>query len=126
MKGLRRMLAELAELETRVPLTPEDQLEEKRERWEIQRAVWRETMPHKRPRRQWSKCGARCRDGHPCRAPPVRDPETGYNRNGRCRMHRGASTGPRTPEGKARVAAAARRTMLERWKKAMGGADPAR
>jgi hypothetical protein len=29
--------------------------------------------------------------------------------NGRCRMHGGRSTGPKTPEGKARVAAAATR-----------------
>ena len=30
-------------------------------------------------------------------------------RNGRCRMHGGASTGPRTPEGLARSTAARRR-----------------
>jgi hypothetical protein len=32
-------------------------------------------------------------------------------RNGRCRMHGGLSTGPKTPEGKARVAAVARRNL---------------
>ena len=37
--------------------------------------------------------------------------------NGRCRVHGGASTGPRTPEGKARVVAAmveGRRKWVER------------
>jgi hypothetical protein len=37
------------------------------------------------------RCGARARAGHPCRSPAMR--------NGRCRMHGGLSTGPRTPEG---------------------------
>lgn len=36
-------------------------------------------------------CGARTRSGKECRAPAMS--------NGRCRMHGGASTGPRTPEG---------------------------
>lgn len=44
-------------------------------------------------------CGARTRTGGACVAPGMR--------NGRCRMHGGASTGPRTPEGLARCAAAA-------------------
>lgn len=43
-------------------------------------------------------CGAKTRAGHPCRGQPMR--------NGRCRMHGGASTGPRTPEGLARLRAA--------------------
>jgi hypothetical protein len=41
-------------------------------------------------------CGARTRGGNPCRSRSV----TGRTR---CRMHGGASTGPRTPEGRARV-----------------------
>lgn len=36
-------------------------------------------------------CGGRTRNGSPCQAPAMR--------NGRCRMHGGLSTGPRTPEG---------------------------
>ncbi len=43
-----------------------------------------------------STCGARCRDGHACRAPVVRGRR-------RCRRHGGASTGPRTDEGRARA-----------------------
>jgi hypothetical protein len=38
-----------------------------------------------------SKCGAKRRDGNPCQNAPMA--------NGRCRMHGGKSTGPRTPEG---------------------------
>ena len=37
------------------------------------------------------RCGARTRKGTPCKAPAMA--------NGRCRMHGGKSTGPRTPEG---------------------------
>ena len=38
------------------------------------------------------RCGARRKsDGQPCRQPGMA--------NGRCRMHGGLSTGPRTPEG---------------------------
>ena len=38
-----------------------------------------------------SRCGAKTRSGTPCKAPAMA--------NGRCRMHGGKSTGPRTPEG---------------------------
>src|SRR3954452_6417412 len=37
------------------------------------------------------RCGSRRRDGQPCRGAAMPD--------GRCRMHGGPSTGPRTPEG---------------------------
>ena len=37
------------------------------------------------------RCGAKTRRGTPCRGSAMR--------NGRCRMHGGKSTGPRTPEG---------------------------
>ena len=40
------------------------------------------------------RCSAQRRDGQPCRQ--------GAMPNGKCRMHGGASTGPRTPEGLAR------------------------
>jgi hypothetical protein len=40
------------------------------------------------------RCGAKTRNNCPCRAPAMD--------NGRCRMHGGPSTGPRTPEGLAR------------------------
>ncbi|HTO83027.1 MAG TPA: HGGxSTG domain-containing protein [Methylomirabilota bacterium] len=44
------------------------------------------------------RCGARTRCGGSCRQPAMR--------NGRCRMHGGLSTGPRTAEGRARCARA--------------------
>ena len=44
-------------------------------------------------------CGARTRSGAPCRALAMK--------NGRCRMHGGSSTGPKTAAGKARQRAAA-------------------
>jgi len=47
--------------------------------------------PSKSPR-----CGAKTRSGAPCRAPAMKSKFGGYSR---CRMHGGASTGPRTPEG---------------------------
>src|SRR5262245_50132797 len=37
------------------------------------------------------RCGAKTRLGTPCQGPAMR--------NGRCRMHGGASTGPKTPAG---------------------------
>ena len=45
------------------------------------------------------RCGAKTRRGAPCRRPANK-------RNGRCRLHGGASSGPRTKEGLAKIAAA--------------------
>jgi hypothetical protein len=46
-----------------------------------------------------SLCGARTRSGTPCEKFPVAGKR-------RCRLHGGASTGPKTAAGKARIAAA--------------------
>jgi hypothetical protein len=51
------------------------------------------------PERPLQRCGARTRRGTPCQKPPL-DGKT------RCRLHGGLSTGPRTAEGRARIAAA--------------------
>ena len=51
------------------------------------------------PARPLQSCGARTRRGTACQKPPL----AGKNR---CRLHGGLSTGPRTAEGKARIAAA--------------------
>jgi hypothetical protein len=56
------------------------------------------TPKPKRPR-----CGAMCRTGLTCKASAVWDRQRNEPRNGRCRMHGGLSTGPRTPEGRARA-----------------------
>ena len=45
------------------------------------------------------RCGARTRRGTACRKPPIKGKK-------RCRLHGGLSAGPRTAEGKARIAAA--------------------
>ena len=44
------------------------------------------------------RCGAKTRQGTPCQNPAIKD-------RARCKLHGGRSTGPRTAEGKARVAA---------------------
>ena len=75
----------------------------------------REVFAARSPAVTRPQCGARCRDGHPCEAPAVWSASTGAARNGRCRMHGGLSTGPRTVEGRARVAAATRAANLTRW-----------
>lgn len=49
-----------------------------------------------------ARCGARTRRGGPCAAWPVCG-------SSRCRMHGGASTGPKTAEGRARALANLRR-----------------
>jgi hypothetical protein len=43
------------------------------------------------------RCGARTRSGAPCKGPAMP--------NGRCRMHGGPSTGPKTEAGKANIRA---------------------
>jgi hypothetical protein len=50
------------------------------------------------------KCGALTRKGTPCRCKPLPGKR-------RCKFHGGASTGPKTPEGRERIAEAQRR----RW-----------
>ena len=45
------------------------------------------------------KCYAKTRFGTACQKPPIKG-------KSRCRLHGGLSTGPRTAEGKARIAAA--------------------
>ena len=45
------------------------------------------------------RCGAKTRRGTACQKPPIQGKT-------RCRLHGGLSTGPRTAEGRARIAAA--------------------
>lgn len=68
-------------------------------------------------RRSVEPCGARCRDGHACRAPVVIAWSTdgGWREAARCRMHGGLSTGPRTPEGRRRALDALARGRAARW-----------
>ena len=57
------------------------------------------------PKSQRPRCGAQTRKGPPCRAPAVWDKEHDRPRNGRCRVHGGLSSGPKTLEGKLRALA---------------------
>ena len=66
------------------------------------------TTHRRRPR-----CGAKTRKGTPCQAPAVWNLERDKPRNGRCRMHGGLSSGPRTEEGKRRSLDALRRGRFE-------------
>lgn len=60
------------------------------------------------------RCGARCSDGHACRAPAVWLAGEGRPRNGRCRLHGGLSTGPKTAAGWANSLAALAKANAER------------
>lgn len=51
------------------------------------------------PKSERPRCGARTRKGTPCQAPALWDKEHNRPRNGRCRLHGGLSTGPRTTDG---------------------------
>ncbi len=81
---------------------------------ESQDIHWKNARRRKRNR---PVCGAKCRDGHACNAKVVVDSKTDKPINGRCRMHGGLSSGAKTEEGKERCRQAARKGMLEYWKK---------
>jgi hypothetical protein len=73
-----------------------------------------------RPKRERPRCGAKCRDGTPCNAPPVWNKRLDRPVNGRCRMHGGLSTGPKTLEGRWRIAESNRSRSTrseEKWGK---------
>ncbi len=55
-----------------------------------------------------ARCGAKTRSGGSCKGPAMP--------NGRCRMHGGPSTGPKTEEGKDRIRAS--RTIHGRYSQA--------
>ncbi|WP_333869816.1 helix-turn-helix transcriptional regulator [Cypionkella sp.] len=59
------------------------------------------------------KCGARTRKGTPCRCKPIPGKK-------RCKLHGGLSTGPKTPEGRERIAEAQLRRWAA-WRAAFGG-----
>jgi hypothetical protein len=64
-------------------------------------------LGHHPPKRERPRCGARTRAGETCKAPALPEKE-------RCRMHGGLSTGPKTPESKARTLAALK-AGFQRW-----------
>jgi hypothetical protein len=81
-------------------------------------ANWKHKSRWKKNRPQ---CGAKCRNGQPCKAKAVINAKTDKPLNGRCRMHGGLSCGPKTVEGKRRSAKAARERMLRYWSNRMLG-----
>jgi len=94
------------------------------EPWDLEKFLKRE-MSHNwkhesRMKKNRPLCGARCRDGHSCRAKAIVHLKTDKPINGRCRMHGGLSTGAKTQEGKELCREAARRGMVEYWKKKKG------
>ena len=62
-------------------------------------------------------CGVLTRKGTPCQAKAAWDEYRCAPKNGRCRLHGGASTGPRTEEGLARSTEGARAAQLRRWER---------
>jgi hypothetical protein len=66
------------------------------------------------PREERPRCGARTRKGTPCQAQAL------LNRNGlpgRCKLHGGMSTGPKTATGKVASREASRTSMIQRWRR---------
>ena len=55
------------------------------------------------PRKERGTCGAKTRKGTPCQAPRVWNKATDKARNGRCKMHGGLSTGPKTEAGRQAI-----------------------
>lgn len=66
--------------------------------WSGEIRLWWSSSKRERPR-----CGAKCRDGTSCNAPPVWNKRLDRALNGRCRMHGGLSNGPKTEEGRRRI-----------------------
>ncbi len=84
-------------------------------RWKLASGLYREVYNErtqawqlqKIPKRLRPLCGARTRAGGTCQARAV------FGR-ARCRRHGGLSTGPKTPEGRARIAESNRRRARRR------------
>jgi hypothetical protein len=88
---------------------------EKRARAMLANGTLKIKLPRSRrePGSKWANCGAYARStGKPCQAP-------GNGRGGRCKMHGGKSTGPRTEEGIKRLQEAVRARWRE-WRAAQG------
>ena len=84
--------------------------------WSGEIRLWWSRTKRERPR-----CGARCRDGSPCKAPPVWDRRLDRAVNGRCRMHGGLSTGPKSEEGRRRIAESNRARRMHTLKREKRG-----
>ncbi len=65
------------------------------------------------PRSRRGTCMAKTRKGTPCKAPPVWNKTQDKARNGRCKLHGGFSTGPKTDAGKEAIRASNRRRAMK-------------
>ena len=95
---------------------------QRRKDWKAEKARrWHAAHPPQplRPsKEERPRCGARTRAGGRCQARALWHPGELAPRNGRCRMHGGLSTGPRTEEGRRRsVEAGARGRETQRRRK---------
>ena len=101
----RFVAARLAEHDERVRLRRAGKAARGAKRDAVMVARERATEERARLRELRNKpCGARTRTGQPCR-------RKGLGKGGRCPNHGGMSTGPRTPEGRARLSA----LLKARW-----------
>lgn len=64
------------------------------------------------PRTERPRCRAKTRKGSPCQAQALLDRN---GQPGRCKLHGGLSTGPKTRAGKAATREASRSSMIHRW-----------
>jgi hypothetical protein len=71
--------------------------------WDCEIRLWWSS-----PKRECPRCGAKCRNGSSCNAPPVWNRRLDRPVNGRRRMHGRLSTGPNTEGERRRIAEANR------------------
>ena len=64
------------------------------------------------PRKNRGTCGAKTRQGTPCKAPPVWNITIDKAINGRCKLHGGMSTGAKTEAGREAIRESNRRRRL--------------
>ncbi len=78
------------------------------------------------PRAERPRCTAITRQGEPCKAPAVWWPGDCQPRNGKCRVHGGLSTGPKTEAGRAAIAESNRRRaeQIRAHRQSMANDDP--
>jgi len=105
-KRLQRLINEGVDPRT---LPTEQQLDFARTMARILLPPASEGRPRRLPRHLRPRCMARRRDGRRCQAKVAWNEDYDCPRNGKCRVHGGASTGPKTLQGRQRIAESNRR-----------------
>ena len=109
-RGMRRLIYDRARQTGCSPFEAIDQIVDEMSRFRLS-GEEAEPEPVMRNGKRWSedwrlpraerpRCGAQTRKGTPCQRQALK--------NGRCPNHGGLSTGPKSPNGRARIAAAQR------------------